>query len=85
MLDAYNGSHSVSDFSSGEIDILILQVAQLPCIGVDNSGELGLKAGKMCSAFGIVDIVTESQHVLMEFINVLERDLNLYTIGFAGY
>ena len=38
----------------------------------------------MCTAFGIVYVITKSQNILMEFINILKCDLNSYTVTYTG-
>ena len=41
-------------------------------IGIDHIGELGLKASKVGTAFRVVNVITEAQYILVEFIHILE-------------
>ena len=76
MLDGDHRRHAVSHVRTGEVHILFLQDAKLSGVTVDYIGKLRLKAGEVGAALGIVDIVAEAQHVLVEFVDVLERRLH---------
>ena len=84
MFHGYDGSHSVSYVRSGEVRILILKDSKFPCILVYNLCKHSLKACDMGSTLGVIDIVTETEDVLMELVYILKRRLNLYILAFAG-
>ena len=81
MLYCHNSRHSITDILPGEIHILILKYAKLPCILVDNYGKLSLKAGKMCSALLSVNIVTETKDILLKRVHELYRTLYLNALA----
>ena len=76
MLDRDHGGNPVSHVRSGKICILFLQDIQFPGIRIDNIGEGGLEAGQVGSALRIIDIVAKAKHILMKFVDVLERSLH---------
>ena len=83
MLNGNYGSHSVSNICSCEIGILVFQHANLAGIGIHNRGKGGLKAGEMCAAFRIINVVAEAQHIFPEFIGKLKSSLHLDSFGLA--
>ncbi|OQA21304.1 MAG: hypothetical protein BWY61_01798 [Firmicutes bacterium ADurb.Bin354] len=83
MLDADNGCKTVSDIGTCKIGIFILKYTQLSCIAVDNGSEHCLKTGYMSTAVRIIDIITESKYILLEFIYILESDLDLNALSLS--
>ena len=84
MFDRNNGCHTVSDISTGEISILVLKNVKLSRILIDNICKHGLKAGKVCTTLGIVDIVTETKYLFMELIDILEGYFYLNAFAFTA-
>ena len=84
MLDGNHRRHAVSHIRSGEIRILFLQNVQLSRVGVDDARKHGLEAGQMGSAFCVIDIVAEAQHVFVKFIHVLEGALHRNSFALPG-
>ncbi len=76
MLDRHHRRHTVAHVRPREIGVLLLQDPQIPRICIDDVREHGLKARQMRAALGIVYIVAEPQHILMELIDVLKSHLN---------
>ena len=77
MLDGNNRCHAVADIRPGEVCVLVLEDSQTPGIGINDLCKGRLKAGQMCAALCIVDIVAESQHIFVEFIDILQSNLDL--------
>ena len=83
MFDGDDRRHTVSDVRACEVRILLLQDPQFPGILVNDCGKGSLEPGQMGSAFRVIDIVTESQDIFMEFIDILERHFHFDAIGLA--
>ena len=80
MLDGNNCSHPISHISPGKIRIFFLQNTKLSGILVDHSCKGGLKSGQMSSALTVINIVTESENIFVEFIHILKGCFNLDTV-----
>ena len=80
MFDGDNGCHTISDICSCKVGIFIFQYTDLTCVSVHYGCKGCLKTGQMCSAFCIVDIVTESKDVLTKFIGKLKSYLHLDSV-----
>ena len=76
MLDRNDSRHTVADIRSCEIGVFFFEDIQLTRIGVDHLREDRLEAGQMRAALGVVDVVAESQHIFMEFVDKLEGALD---------
>ena len=72
MLNGDDCSHSVSDISAREIGVLFFEYADLAGIVIDHLGENRLEAGQMCAAFRVVDVIAESENILVKLIHELE-------------
>ena len=55
-----------------EVGIFIFQNAEFSGVSVHYCSEGGLKSGQMGAAFCIVNVVTEAQDILMEFVGNTE-------------
>ena len=64
--------------------VFFLEDVQLPGILVDDIGEHGLKAGEVCTALGIVDVVAETKYFLVELVNILESCFNFNSFTLSG-
>ena len=83
MLDGNNGRHAVSHFRPVEVLVLVFENSKLPGIGIDDLGEGGLEARDVGSAFGIVDIVAETEDILVELVHELEGNLHLDALALS--
>ena len=81
MFDRYNSCHTISNISTCKVNILFLKDVQFSCIVVDDICKHGFKAGNMCTAFSIVNIITKTKNIFMELINILECNLNRYAFA----
>ena len=83
MLDGYHGRHAVPYIGSGKIGILFFQDTDGPGIIVHDLGKGRFESGQVRSAFCVVNVIAEAQHVFPEFIDILESDLHLNAVRLA--
>ena len=80
MFDRDNCSHTISDIHTGKIAVFFLQNSQFSCIVVHNRGKHGLETCQMGSAFCIVNVITKSKNIFMEFVDILENPFHRNSI-----
>ena len=83
MFDRYNRCHTITDISTGKIRIFILKNTDFSGVSIHYCRKCGLKSGQMCTAFCIINIVAEAQHVLAEFVGKLKCYFYLDTFSLA--
>ena len=83
MFDGDNCGHSITDVCTCEVRIFIFQNADFSGVGVHYCSEGSFKSGQMCAAFCIVNVVTEAEHILTEFVGKLKCHFYLNSICFS--
>ncbi len=76
MLDGDNCHQAVTDVLTVKILVLVLQDAELSCIGIHNAGKRGLETGDKRTAVYDVNAVTVGVNLLGEGAGVLKCDLH---------
>ena len=82
MLDGNNCCHSVTDICTCEVRILVFKNTNLSRISIHDCSKCSLKSCQMSTALCIVNVITEAQYILTEFIGKLECHLYLNAVCF---